>query len=865
VTGAALAGSRGDLAAGVALLAAALLPTLAQARDLVVAPNGDDAWPGTVEQPLRTLQRAASLMHAGDTCHVRAGVYRETVRPARSGEPGRPIAFVAVRGEKAVVSGADPITGWVRDRDKIWKAPMGWTLNTPQRKAGMDQVFVDGRMMPEARWPNIKVPPEAISREDLARAEAGQIVKPGSKEGDVATSRYSTRALAEFPRGALEGSFIFFIPGALWCGATGDVVDSSGDSITFTYNWLSGETFYNTREKDFFYLWGKLEFLDSPGEWHRDAAGVLRLWPPSGDSLEGCLVEAKRRELCFDLRGRSHVTIDGLHIFAGGVETDERSEGIVLDHVDARYVGHATWYAGWWSLATHTCIALRGPNSEIRNSLVSGAAGHCVELSGRGCKAVNNVILDAGYVTNGCNVATGGEEILVERNTLRGTGNQTCLDMSRTARSRAIYNDISHSGRLIMDEAAVWVARDTDGRGTEIAWNTIHDTHAHEDGKDYFHNGAIYLEGRVKNFTIHHNVMWDLKGPGICLPGVEGEFQGVKVYNNTCDNVFNVLKQSGVELRNNVFAAFQFDRVPPGDLSSNLTFRKKYANVGYAKDPGFVDAERRDFRPRPDSPLVDRGVPLPPWTDGFAGAAPDTGAFESGRPPFQAGAVITARHIPDLRASFAGAPGPATVFRIEGLPEGRGLPTDFKLRLGSGPAGGVVGRDGGSWIVTKVPVARSGPGQELRAQIGEGPPVALKSGPARGAGPARPTQARKLPSDDVVAAWDGRLRDSVGAALRSGGGLGFHLAALRQRVRLTALGPDGMLELDTGQAATSIQWARLGALDKASLAAALAEKEPAASALAAFFLLLGGREAEAREHLRAAGDAAAREVLSAFE
>lgn len=696
------------------------------ASDCVVSPQGADSNPGTPEAPFRTLQKAVQVLKPGDTCYLRAGVYRETVVPIRSGTAEAPIVFRAYPGEKPVISGADPVTGWTLHKGKIYKAPMPWTRNTAERKAGMDQVFVDGEMVPEARWPNIHVNPAAITRDQLARAESGVMLTRGSKEGDAASSRYVTRALKNVPADFWKGAYIFFLPGALWCGVTGEVTASTPDSVTFTYNWLSPESFYNTREKDFFYLWGKLEALDAPGEWFRDpSTGILYLWPPKGDDPSRHAVEAKRRDLCFDLRGKSHIVLDGLELFAGGIATDARSERILLHGIEAKYVGHALWYRGWWSLATEVCIDLQGPDSEIRDSTVGYAAGHAVRLRGPRSRAVNNVIHDAGYVTNGCNIATEGEGILVAQNTLRGTGNQTCLDLSRTARSKALYNDISHSGRLIIDEAAVWVARDTDGQGTEIAWNLIHDTHAPSDGKEYFGNGAIYLEGRVKNFVIHHNVMWNIAGPGIYLPGVEGEFSGIQVFNNTCDANFNVLKPAGVTLKNNVFWAFQFDRVPPGDLGSNVTFRKQYPNVLFLKDPGFANPAAFDFRPRPGSPLIDRGVAVPPWTDGFSGRAPDVGALEHGGSPWVAGAVVSERHLPRLRLSYSGPASSSTVFTVLNVPADRKLPPDFRLKIGDNEPGGEVSFTDGSWTVRGVPCRGSPSSSPVAAVIGRGKPVVL--------------------------------------------------------------------------------------------------------------------------------------------
>lgn len=99
----------------------------AQGKTYFVAPSGSDADEGTIEKPFRTIQRAADVMKPGDRCLVRTGIYRETVRPANSGVPGKAITFTPYPNETAVISGADPITGWQRDKGHIYKAPARWT------------------------------------------------------------------------------------------------------------------------------------------------------------------------------------------------------------------------------------------------------------------------------------------------------------------------------------------------------------------------------------------------------------------------------------------------------------------------------------------------------------------------------------------------------------------------------------------------------------------------------------------------------------------------------------------------------------------------------------------------------------------
>ena len=54
-----------------------------------VAVDGSDAADGSTDNPQRTISRAATLAHAGDTVRVHAGEYREWVKPPRGGRSDR--------------------------------------------------------------------------------------------------------------------------------------------------------------------------------------------------------------------------------------------------------------------------------------------------------------------------------------------------------------------------------------------------------------------------------------------------------------------------------------------------------------------------------------------------------------------------------------------------------------------------------------------------------------------------------------------------------------------------------------------------------------------------------------------------------
>lgn len=104
----------------VAVLAGAL-----QATEFHVAPNGNDAAPGTGKTPLRTIQRAADIAQPGDTITVHAGTYRERINPPRGGTSnGRRILYRAAPGELVEIKGSERITGWVQVQPDVWKVTL---------------------------------------------------------------------------------------------------------------------------------------------------------------------------------------------------------------------------------------------------------------------------------------------------------------------------------------------------------------------------------------------------------------------------------------------------------------------------------------------------------------------------------------------------------------------------------------------------------------------------------------------------------------------------------------------------------------------------------------------------------------------
>lgn len=87
-------------------------PTPAPLNWKYVSNTGNDADPGTLMKPWKTLSQAAKSVKPGDQVMVQSGVYNETVTMQVSGTKALPIKFKAVGN--VTLSGAPTIKGWTK-------------------------------------------------------------------------------------------------------------------------------------------------------------------------------------------------------------------------------------------------------------------------------------------------------------------------------------------------------------------------------------------------------------------------------------------------------------------------------------------------------------------------------------------------------------------------------------------------------------------------------------------------------------------------------------------------------------------------------------------------------------------------------
>ena len=589
-----------------------------------VSPKGSNNNPGTLERPFQTIQKCADIVKPGGTCSLRSGLYRETVRPALSGTSSAPVTFAAYKDEDVTVSGADPVEEWSSFKGSVFRSQASLPTDRYNDTGFFaNQVFVNGKMMPEARWPNTGFDP-------MRPKLAGGSVK--SQGGTAAT--VENEDIPDLPEG-WTGATVW--TNEWYVSRTGTVTGGSQKNLTaeMTADWDRGGFW--------FFLIGKLGLLDSEGEWFYDGKS-LHLWAPGGGKPN--LVEAKQRNYAFDLTDRSHITLHNLKIFASTITTSDASKGVMIDGINAEYVSHHITLPPLPQsekfpnsddslvLASHahdTGVQLRGAGHTLKNSIIRWSSGNGILLEGSKHRVENNIIENSNYRSSyAAPIRVNGTGHLVTHNTIKGAGRDAISFDWHTAGFDAsnieiAFNDISDFGLLSADLGAIYICCYANLEGGSIHHNRIHDANAFS---PFWGTRGIYLDLETYNGTIHHNVVWNITGAKDNFSLSASTKRGYqKVFNNTF--LGPVATDGPIEARNNIFAA-----------SKSLDSTQESNNLFMAKDPKFSDPSTANFSLQPNSPAIDTGTTIPDITQDFVGDAPDIGAYEKGAPIWKTGSNL---------------------------------------------------------------------------------------------------------------------------------------------------------------------------------------------------------------------------------
>lgn len=593
----------------------------------VDAKSGKDTNPGTLTQPYASIQRAASTMPPGFTCYIRGGTYRETVRPAANN-----VTFTSYNNERVLITGLDVVQGWTVQQGRIHKA--AFTRQPPPGTFKATQLFLDGRPMPWARYPNDDG--NMLNRDDMANVTI------------TSTGQVTLRGMPVKPNNSWAGAYFLSAPApsaaADWWTANKCRVAASGASSVScaerSMNWWTGDGYG--------YLVGHLNALDAPREWHLQG-DMLYFYPPAGVDLKSATVEARARTYGFDLNGRSNVKLQGLHFKAAALKLQGSSDCIV-EKCTVRY---ASTFSGFF---THPWgdyengdggIYVSGSNNVIRDSYIGRTWGHGVSLWGEKNVLENCLVEQADWIGERMALVwSPGDDNIIRRNTIRfgprdGIELGNARWINKYARRALIqFNHVHDTGHLYPDGGLLYTNHQSGANplaNSEISYNVFH--HYHHPAVAA--HGGIYLDNASSGYTIHHNLVHHVR-KGVQMNDFSNAHD-IFIYHNT----FIAIEQFAVRRLQKQTSASR-DIVVRNNHTNGVRFEGLQVDHNRENVPlsDFANAAAGDYRLVSSSASIDKGVVLPGINDDAVGA-PDLGAYELGGASWTAGATTPVPAFPD--------------------------------------------------------------------------------------------------------------------------------------------------------------------------------------------------------------------------
>ena len=655
------------------LLVAAILcaASTVSAADFFVAPNGDDANPGTADRPFATLARARDAIRAAKQreqtdgpvrVHVAGGAYTLTeplvLEPQDSGAADAPIVYKAVPGERPVFSGGRAIGGWQEAEDGLWR------VHLPEVADGswhFEQLFVDGRRATRARMPNhgyfrmqdvhedvLEGPPDARrprkARQTVTiRPEDFEKAFRGLREEEWADVNLVVYHKWDVTRRFLDG-----------IDAEPSKLITSGQGMKSWNRWLK-----NTR----FHLENFKAALDADGEWFLARDGWLYYRPLPGQDMAKATVVAPVIDQFLMIEGDAA---------AGRPVEHVRFEGLAFRH--ARWVMPPGGFEATQAAAQiDAAVQIDGARHVEIVDCEVGHVGRYAVWFRRGCR---DCLLQRSYLHD---FGAGGVRI--------GEMGIAANEAERTSHVTVDNNIIRHGGRIFACAVGVWIGQSGDNRVThnEIAdlyytgisagwrWgyaeslakrNTIAFNHVHHIGWGVLCDmGGIYTLGPsegtvVRNNVFHHVYSYTYGGWGLYTDqGSTGiVFENNLVYDVKTGGFHQHYGRENV-VRNNILAfskqhqlqATRVENHQSFTLENNIVYYDsgqllagRWNQVQYAgrrncfwhaggepvrflgkpleawqaegheegsivADPKFADPANRDFRLAPDSPALELG------------------------------------------------------------------------------------------------------------------------------------------------------------------------------------------------------------------------------------------------------------------
>jgi len=504
------------------------------AADFYVAPDGDDANPGTQQEPFATLARARDAVRAaiaqgptGDvTVLVRGGTYRVTepivFGPRDGGDEKFSVTYAAFPGETPVISGGRVIEGFKAGADGTW------TVEIPDVQAGrwnFRELFVDGRRARRARHPNDgylrveKVGQDRRTNFQFARGDLRDYPDLPDVElvflHDWSITRTPVKTIDEATR-------TLRVPHQI-----------GGPSSWAVMDWFEKQPRY--------YLENSAEFLDAPGEWVLNRrSGRLTYRPRPGQRIEGVEVIAPVAGQLLVVRGDADKNRPVRNL---------RFVGLRFEHAAWSPPGGVYWGRQACTYWTPAGVAAGISHHEADPAAVQFDLAESCRFEGGG---VEHVGRSAIWLGRGCrdnrivgNVISGagGNGVAVGEGQARKVGGRPWWSAApqQAAEANVVANNVvEHCGQELFGAVGIWVGlaakttiahnevRHHPYTGVSVGWmwwnprdraeprktpcrqNLVADNHIHHVMQILSDGGGIYTLGTQPGSALRGNLIHDV-------------------------------------------------------------------------------------------------------------------------------------------------------------------------------------------------------------------------------------------------------------------------------------------------------------------------------------------------------------------
>ena len=492
-----------------------------------VSSAGNDANPGTISSPWRTISKVNSswsVIQPGDTIFLRGGdTFRETLTIGKSGTSLNRIVVTSYGTGKALISGYNTITGFSLTSGSIYQASF------TQGKDQLINVEINGRQAQIGRTPNDDQTPYYFeSYSGSTSITDNQLLASPNWTGAEVVIRKSHWAFDRAKVTNHSGTLVQY-------GLTGFTLGGGSQSL-----WTPDKSGYG------FWFQNSLQTLDREGEWYYNSSTQVFYFHAGNKTPAEFVVRASARDTGININNKSYITIDGINFEGNNIS------GIHAINTDYLIVRNCT--------ITNSVVGIlfrNVGNTTIEDNVVDYAltSGIVVESSSKSNitvqrNTVNNVYLIAG-MGDYSNDAVGLRSIRVSannntirRNFLKNTGysginfqgNNVLIEENRVDSFCVTQEDNGaiyvYSGPQTYSPASpVYTNRVI---RKNIITNAVGNPYAMPVGS-LIDLAGIYFDGKSMNAVVLDNYLENIPGPAI----YSNNGVNIRVTGNLCKNVRN--------------------------------------------------------------------------------------------------------------------------------------------------------------------------------------------------------------------------------------------------------------------------------------------------------------------------------------